>query len=104
MKDSLLFNDLKPDNPTWSFPGKRSNINDWKKYFQSYKKEYNADVILIDGRFKVATAMDLFDKIRNDTIILLHEYFDRPSYFILEKYYKYVYHWGSLFSFVKKKY
>ena len=98
LKDSLLFNDLKPDNPTWSFPGKRSNINDWKKYFQSYKKEYNADVILIDGRFKVATAMDLFDKIRNDTIILLHEYFDRPSYFILEKYYKYVYHWGSLFE------
>ena len=104
LNDILLFKDLKPDNPTWSFPGKKSNINDWKKYFQSYKKEYNADVILIDGRFKIATAMDIFDKIRDDTIILLHEYFDRPSYFILEKYYKYVYHWGSLYSFVKKKY
>ena len=85
LKDILIFNDLKPDNPTWSFPGKKSNITDWKKYFQSYKKEYNADVILIDGRFKVATAMDIFDKIRDDTIILLHEYFVRPSYFILEK-------------------
>jgi hypothetical protein len=30
--------------------------------------------------------MDIFDKIREDTIILLHEYFTRPSYFILEKY------------------
>ena len=103
LKDVLLFNDLKPDNPSWSFPGKKSNLNDWKKYFQAYKKEYNADVILIDGRFKVATAMNIFDKIRDDTIILLHEYFDRPSYFILEKYYDYVYHWGSLFCFVKKK-
>jgi len=86
LKDVLLFNDLKPDNPTWSYPGKNSNIKDWKKYFQAYKKEYNADVILIDGRFKVATAMDIFNKIRDDTIILLHEYFNRPSYFVLENY------------------
>ena len=47
--------------------------------------------------------MDIFNIIRNDTIILLHEYFTRPSYFILENYYNYVYHWGSLFVFVKKK-
>jgi hypothetical protein len=103
LKDVLIFKDLKPDDFTWSFPGKKSNLNDWKNYFQSYKKEYNADVILIDGRFKVATAMDIFDKIRDDTVILLHEYFERPSYFILEEYYDYVYHWGRLYCFVKKK-
>ena len=103
LKNVLIFKDLKPDDFTWSFPGKKSNLNDWKNYFQSYKKEYNADVILIDGRFKVATAMDIFDKIRDDTIILLHEYFERPSYFILEEYYDYVYHWGRLYCFVKKK-
>jgi hypothetical protein len=103
LKDVILFNDLKPDNPTWSYPGKKSDINDWKKYFQAYKKEYDADVILIDGRFKVATAMDIFNKIRDDTIILLHEYFNRPSYFILENYYNYIYHWNSLYAFVKKK-
>ena len=33
--------------------GKNSNINDWKNYFQAYNKSYNADVILIDGRFRV---------------------------------------------------
>lgn len=103
LKDAIIFNDLKPDNFEWSFPGKNSNLDNWKKYFQSYKKEYNADVILIDGRFKVATAMDIFDKIRDDTIVLLHEYFERPSYFILEEYYDYVYHWGRLYAFVKKK-
>lgn len=103
LKNNLIFKNLKPDNPAWSYPGSKSNIEDWKNYFQSYKKEYNADVILIDGRFKVATAMDIFNKIRDDTIILLHEYNRRPLYFILEKYYKYIYHWGSLFAFVKKK-
>ena len=103
LKDVIIFNDLKPDDQNWSFPGKNSNLDDWKKYFQSYKKEYNADVILIDGRFKVATAMDIFDKIRDDTIVLIHEYFERPSYFVLEEYYDYIYHWGRLYAFVKKK-
>jgi hypothetical protein len=102
LKDNIIFKNLKPDDPTWSYPGKKSSLKDWKNYFQSYKKEYNADVILIDGRFKVATAMDIFNKIRNDTVILIHEYNARPSYYILEKYYKYIYHWGSLFVFVKR--
>ena len=103
LKNNLIFRDLKVDNPIWSYPGNKSNIDDWKKYFQAYDKRYNADVILIDGRFKIATAMDLFDKIRDDTIVFIHEYQDRPSYFILENYYQYVYHWGTLMAFVKKK-
>ena len=103
LKNNLIFRDLKVDNPIWSYPGNKSNIDDWKKYFQAYDKRYNADVILIDGRFKIATAMDLFDKIRDDTIVFIHEYPDRPSYFILENYYQYVYHWGTLMAFVKKK-
>ena len=103
LKDNLIFHDLKPDNATWSYPGKNSNINDWKQYFQAYNKSYNANVILIDGRFKVATAMDIFDKINDDTIILLHEYNERLRYFIIENYYDYVYHWGRLVAFVKKK-
>ena len=78
----MIFKDLKPDDPTWSYPGKKSNIDDWKNYFQSYKKEYNADVILVDGRFKVATIKDLFNKIKNDTIVLLQEYNKKHSYFI----------------------
>ena len=102
LKDVLIFKDLKPDNPTWSFPGKNTNLADWKQYFQAYKPEYNADVILIDGRFKIATALDIFNKIRNDTILVLHEYNTRPQYFIIENYYKYIYHWGSLYAFIKK--
>lgn len=103
LKDNIIFKDLKPDNPIWSYPGSRTTLKDWKNYFQSYKEEYNADVILIDGRFKVATAMDIFNKIRNDTIVLIHEYSPRPLYFIIEKYYQYVYHWDTLVAFVKKK-
>ena len=103
LEENLIFHDLKPDNNIWSYPGKRSTLDDWKKYFQSYDSSYNADVILIDGRFKVATAMDIFDKIKDDTIVLIHEFQARPKYYIIENYYQYVYHWDRLTAFIKKK-
>ena len=103
LKENLIFHDLKPDNHIWSMPGKSSTLDDWKKYFQSYDSSYNADVILIDGRFKVATAMDMFGKISDDTIILIHEFQERPIYYILENYYQYIYHWDRLTAFRKKK-
>ena len=46
LKENLIFKDLKPDNPKWSYPGKKSTLEDWKSYFQSYDRSYNADVIL----------------------------------------------------------
>ena len=103
LSDGLIFKNLKPDKSKWSYPGKKSTLDDWKNYFQSYKKEYNADVIFIDGRFKTATAMDIFNKINNDTVILIHEYNSRPIYYILEEYYDYKYHWNTLYALMKKK-
>ena len=47
--------------------------------------------------------MDIFDKIRDDTIVFIHEYSVRPLYFILENYYQFVYNWNLLAAFVKKK-
>ena len=47
--------------------------------------------------------MDIFNKIKNDTIILLNEYYSRRQYFVIENYYEYIYHWGSLYAFVKNK-
>lgn len=103
LKDIIIFKDLKPDGigSLWSSPGKNSTLEDWKNYFQSYNKEYNADIILIDGRFRVACALDIFNKINGDTIILIHEYF-RPQYLIIENYYDYIYHWNTLYMFRKK--
>lgn len=97
LKDNIIFKDIKPikNGNLWSTPGKESSLQDWKNYFQAYKPEYNADVIFIDGRFRVACAFDIFNKIRNDTIILVHE-FHRDPYLIIGKYYDYIYHWGTL--------
>ena len=84
------------------YPGNMTTVEDWKHYIQSYKEEYNADIILIDGRFRVACALDIFDKIRNDTIVLVHDYTIRPEYHIIEKYYLKLEVWDSLVAFIKK--
>ena len=86
---------------SFGYPGNDTNINDWKKYIQAYKKEYNADIILIDGRFRVACALDIFPKIRNDTLIFIHDYKDRKPYHILERYYIKLKVWDTLALFIK---
>ena len=104
LRKNLLFKDLKCDGSgkMLSWPGKNSNIDDWKNFIQAYKEEYNADVILIDGRFRVACALDIFEKIRNDTIVLLHEC-QRKQYSEIENYYDKIYKWANLCLFQKKK-
>ena len=82
-------------------PGPGTTVEDWKKYIQAYKKEYNADIILIDGRFRVACALDIFSKIRKDTIVLIHDYM-RDYYHIVEDYYYKIKEWDTLAAFIKK--
>ena len=61
-----------------------------------------ANIILIDGRFRVACALDVFKKIKNDTIILIHDYSKRINYHIIEKYYIKLKTWDSLAAFIKR--
>ena len=92
--------DLKA-NGNGGNPGRGTTVDDWKLYIQAYKKEYNADIILIDGRFRVACALDIFSKIRNDAIVLIHDYF-RIEYHIVEDYYYKINQWDTLAAFIKK--
>ena len=92
--------DLKVNN-NLGLPGPGTTVEDWKKYIQAYKSEYNADIILIDGRFRVACALDIFSKIRKDTIVLIHDYTPRKQYHIIENYYIKVKIWNELALFFK---
>ena len=110
--DALWHNKLKQNNINatyitidlkanlWGYPGKDTTVKDWKKYFQAYQSKYKADIIFIDGRFRIICGLDIFSKIRNDTLVLVHDY-NRDDYHILEKYYIKVGEWGSLCAFFK---
>ena len=100
IKANYITIDLKTYNNS-GYPGNETTVEDWKKYIQAYKPEYNADIILIDGRFRVACALDIFPKIRSDTIVLMHDY-RRKNYHIIENYYIKIQNWSNLASFIKK--
>ena len=100
IKTNYITIDLKVIN-SYGKPGPGTTVEDWKKYIQAYKAEYNADIILIDGRFRVACALDIFSKIRNDAIVLIHDY-SRVEYHIVEDYYFKIKEWDSLAAFIKK--
>ena len=78
------------------YPGNHTTIKDWKRYFQAYDSKYNADIIFIDGRFRIVCGLDIFSKIKNDTLVLIHDYENRDYYHILEKYYIKIRKWDSL--------
>ena len=72
IKANYLTVDLRSRSNSLGYPGKGTSVEDWKKYFQAYQRKYNADIIFIDGRFRVICGLDIFQKIRNDTLILIH--------------------------------
>jgi hypothetical protein len=87
----------------FGYPAKNISLDILKKYIQAYDSKYNADIILIDGRFRVACGLDIFNKIRNDTIVLIHDYMHRIEYHILEKYYLRIATWDTLSAFIKNE-
>ena len=56
---------------------------------------------MIDGRFRVACALDIFSKINYNTAVLIHDYEPRNPYHILEKFYIKIYSWDTLALFLK---
>ena len=101
IKANYITVDLKSKGD-WGNPGEGTTVVDWKKYIQSYQSEYNADIIFIDGRFRVACAFDVFQKIRNDTIIVIHDYNSVNDYYVIEDFYVKIQTWDLLACFIKK--
>lgn len=77
----FIYIDMKTKYKTWGYPGDESVIDDWKKYIQSIDNiDEQIDLILIDGRFRVACALYCFDKIKDDTLIAFDDFLVRDYY------------------------
>jgi hypothetical protein len=80
--------DLKCVPNNWGKPGVNSEKSDWVKYSSSLcnlNKEdiSNINLILIDGRFRVACCLKCFDVINDDCLIIFDDFLNRPQYFIV---------------------
>ena len=74
-----------PTGP-WGFPTETPADRQIENYVSWPSKMKSADLILIDGRFRVAVAADCALSHGADTTIMIHDYFDRPQYRPVEEF------------------
>jgi len=79
----------KPNNPI-IFPVWRGNIDDFASYINIVDtiniKKY--DIVLIDGRCRVACAKKILNFIDNNSIVFVHDFMQRSRYQSILEYYE----------------
>jgi len=74
----------------WGNPKNKEQIdNFWKYSFLPWdiakKHSLDPDLVLVDGRFRVASFLVSILFSSNDTLILFDDYYDRPHYWVVEE-------------------
>ena len=77
---------------TWGNPGPNSTEKDWIEYSDVITKIderllSNLDLVLIDGRFRVACCLKCYNHINNNCIIIFDDFLDRPYYHVVLEYF-----------------
>ncbi len=87
-----FFSEMNVQPNTWGHPGSNStqiqriNYSNYiRKLTESEQK--SIDLILIDGRFRVACCLKCFDIINTDCFICFDDFLDRPEYHVVLDYY-----------------
>ena len=93
--------DLDCEKTKWGNPGKNSDKKDWIKYSNAPDIK-DIDLVLIDGRFRVACALKIFEKISDNSILIVDD-FVRSYYSFILKYYDIIEKGERLCVFKKKK-
>lgn len=97
----ICYVDTDSNHSGWGFP-KSKNLEKWRNYYASYSPSFNADIILIDGRFRVSCGLDLVRKIETITFVMIDDFLNREHYHVLLKYYDKV-ECGKIAVILKKK-
>jgi hypothetical protein len=72
------------------YPEDRSRINEWSTYWQSAWELVNpgdVDLVVVDGRFRVACALNAILKGSQDLTVVVHDFWKRPKYDVLLRYF-----------------
>ena len=90
-KVNFIYCNMNTITNTGGNPGPDSTLKDWINYSDQIKNIDQSvnkiNLILIDGRFRVASCLKCFDLINDKCFIAFDDYLDRPQYHIIEKYY-----------------
>ena len=68
----------------WGYPVDTSCINQWAIYHScAFQSDASYDLILVDGRFRVACILHACLSCTEGTQILIHDFFNRPIYWVV---------------------
>lgn len=89
---NYIYNEMETKPNTWGNPGKNATgiqkINYSNHITKLSKEEQDSiDIILIDGRFRVACCLKCHDVIKDDCFIAFDDFLNRPKYHIVLKYF-----------------
>jgi len=89
----------------WGRPIDRSTIDRWPEYSSgiwNVPGTRDADLYLVDGRFRVACFMQTLLHCKPDALVLFHDYICRPKYHVVEAFARPVFACGTLCGFVRR--
>ena len=99
-----IYADIGPTKE-WGKPADESHLKEWPNYCSAPWKKLlktgeRPDLVLIDGRFRVASFLITILMAPRGCVILFDDYVDRPQYHVIERYLKPVRLAGRMAEFV----
>lgn len=68
----------------WGYPIDNSCQKQWPLYSSlAFQEKASYDLVLVDGRFRVACILQVCLNCSSETKIMIHDFFNRPYYFIV---------------------
>lgn len=64
----------------WGHPKDKQFVHAWPDYSSVSKNHTDADVVFVDGRFRVACILQTILHARNDPTIVVHDFWERSGY------------------------
>lgn len=88
----FIYNEMDTKPNTWGNPGPKSNEIQWINYsthitLLDEESKRQIDMVMIDGRFRVACCLKCFSIINNDCLIAFDDFLNRPKYHIVLHFY-----------------
>ena len=89
---SYIFNEMNTQPNDWGNPGKKATNEQKINYssrmgFLNKKQQQSLDLVLIDGRFRVACCLKCYDIINENCVIAFDDFLNRSHYHIVLKYF-----------------
>lgn len=84
------------------YPLDSAHNGDFMEYITVVENYPNFDILLVDGRWRVACALFALDYIKDDTVVFFHD-FSRQEYFVVLEYYDKIGQVDSLVALSRKK-